>query len=592
MSYQNIVLPENGEKLRVENGTLKVPDNPILGYVEGDGIGPDITRACLRVWDAAVAKAYSGKRKIHWCELFMGEKAAGRYDGDYFPEETLQALRDLSVAIKGPLTTPVGEGFRSLNVSLRQQLDLYACVRPVRYYDGVPSPMKAPDKVDVVIFRENTEDVYAGIEFESGSESNRELSAFLRDKLNARFFDDAGLGVKPISPFATKRLVRKAIEYAIEHQRESVTLVHKGNIMKYTEGAFRSWGYELAREEFREQTITEDELYAHHGGKVPKGKVVIKDRIADIIFQLMLLRPEEFDVIATMNLNGDYLSDAIAAQVGGVGIAPGANIGDNIAVFEATHGTAPKYAGQDKVNPGSLLLSGVDMLEYIGWKEAADLIRVAYPEVVRSGIVTYDFARQMEGATEVPTSGFADALIERMERGLELEEVRKRRAERRRALEKERSERERRRMQTPEEEMVASGRKPTTVGHLMTRNLITVDGGETVDEAMKLMREHAISSLLVEADGKAGEWGIVTRHDVLSRVVSANRDSARVKVGEIATRPVVRVDSDASLGDCVERMLEHNIRRLLVERDGEIVGMASESDLANAVEQFGWVRAE
>ncbi len=592
MSYKHIVLPENGEKLRVDNGTLKVPDNPILGYVEGDGIGPDITRACLRVWDAAVARAYGGKRKIHWCELFMGEKAAKRYDGDYFPQETLQALRDLSVAIKGPLTTPVGEGFRSLNVSLRQQLDLYACVRPVRYYDGVPSPMKAPGKVDVVIFRENTEDVYAGIEFESGSEANRQLSAFLREKLNARFFDDAGLGVKPISPFATKRLVRKAIEYAIEHQRESVTLVHKGNIMKYTEGSFRSWGYELAREEFREQTITEDELYAHHGGKVPKGKIVIKDRIADIIFQLMLLRPEEFDVIATMNLNGDYLSDAIAAQVGGVGIAPGANIGDNIAVFEATHGTAPKYAGQDKVNPGSLLLSGVDMLEYIGWKEAADMIRVAYPEVVRSGVVTYDFARQMEGATEVPTSGFADALIERIERGLEIEEVKQRRAERRRALEQERAERERRRMQAPEEEMMASGRKPTTVGHLMTRNLITVDGGESVDEAMKIMREHAISSLLVEPEGKETEWGIVTRHDVLSRVVSANRDSARVKVGEIATRPIVRVDSDASLGDCVERMLEHNIRRLLVERDGEIVGMASESDLANAVEQFGWVRAE
>ncbi len=592
MSYKNIVLPENGEKLRLDNGTLKVPDNPILGYVEGDGIGPDITRACLRVWDAAVARAYDGKRKIHWCELFMGEKAAKRYDGDYFPEETLQALRDLSVAIKGPLTTPVGEGFRSLNVSLRQQLDLYACVRPVRYYDGVPSPMKAPEKVDVVIFRENTEDVYAGIEFESGSEQNRELSGFLRERLGAKFFDDAGLGVKPISPFATKRLVRKAIEYAIEHQRESVTLVHKGNIMKYTEGSFRSWGYELAREEFREQTITEDELYAHHGGKVPEGKIVIKDRIADIIFQLMLLRPEEFDVIATMNLNGDYLSDAIAAQVGGVGIAPGANIGDNIAVFEATHGTAPKYAGQDKVNPGSLLLSGVDMLEYIGWKEAADLIRVAYPEVVRSGVVTYDFARQMEGATEVPTSGFADALIERIERGLEMEEVKERRAERRRALEQERAERERRRMQTPEEEMVASGRKPTTVGHLMTRNLITVDGGVTVDEAMKLMREHGISSLLVEPDSGSDEWGIVTRHDVLSRVVSANRDSARVKVGEIATRPVVRVDSDASLGDCVERMLEHNIRRLLVVRDGDIVGMASESDLANAVEQFGWVRAE
>ncbi len=592
MSYQHVVLPEQGRKLSVsDDGRLQVPDNPVLGFVEGDGIGPDITRACMRVWDAAVAKAYGGKRRIHWCELYMGEKAAGLYDGDYFPAETLAAMQDLLVAIKGPLTTPVGEGFRSLNVSLRQKLDLYACVRPVRHYEGVPSPMKAPQKVDVVIFRENTEDVYAGIEFASGSEQNGQLSGFLRDTLGANFFDDAGLGVKPISPFASKRLVRKAIEYAIEHNRESVTLVHKGNIMKYTEGAFRTWGYELAREEFPEQTITEDELYAHHGGKVPEGKIVIKDRIADIIFQLMLLRPEEFDVIATMNLNGDYLSDAIAAQVGGIGIAPGANIGDNVAVFEATHGTAPKYAGQDKVNPGSLMLSGVDMLEYIGWKEAADLIRLAYPDVVKAGIVTYDFARQMEGATEVSTSGFGDALIERINNTLDLDEVARQRAERRRRQKEERREREQRRIEAPEEEMVASGRKPTTVGHIMKRSLITVTADTTVDQAMKLMREQGVSSLLMEP-GEDGEWGIMTHHDVLSRVVRGNRTSAEATVGDIATRPVIRVSSDASLSDCVEVMMKHSIRRLLVERDGEVVGIASETDLATAVEQFGWVRAE
>ncbi len=423
MAYRHVRLPEGGEKITVHQDRLQVPDNPVLGFVEGDGIGRDITRASLRVWDEAVAQAYAGKRRIHWCELFMGEKAAGIYDGDYFPEETLDAIRELLVAIKGPLTTPVGEGFRSLNVSLRQRLDLYACVRPVRHYAGVPSPLREPEKVDVVIFRENTEDVYAGIEYPSGSEENRCLAAFLRNELHAEFFEDAGLGVKPVSPYGSKRLVRKAIQYALDHGRESVTLVHKGNIMKYTEGSFRNWGYELAREEFGDRTVTEDELYQRYGGKVPAGRVVIKDRIADIIFQLMLLRPQEFDVIATTNLNGDYLSDAVAAQVGGIGIAPGANIGDHIAVFEATHGTAPKYADQDKVNPGSLLFSGLDMLEYIGWKEAADLVRAVYQDVVQAGIVTYDFARQMQGAREVSTSAFADALIERM-RGTDPEAMR------------------------------------------------------------------------------------------------------------------------------------------------------------------------
>uniref|UniRef100_A0A450T8A8 Isocitrate dehydrogenase [NADP] n=1 Tax=Candidatus Kentrum sp. FW TaxID=2126338 RepID=A0A450T8A8_9GAMM len=411
MEYQNITMPAGGKKITVENGALRVPDNPILGFIEGDGIGPDITRACLRVWDAAVAKAYAGQRKIHWMELYMGEKAAGKYNGDYFPNETLQALRDIIVGIKGPLTTPIGGGFRSLNVSLRQELDLYACMRPVRYYEGVPSPLRHPEKIDVVIFRENTEDVYAGIEYESGSRDMRKLESFLKKEMGAQFFDDAGIGVKPISPFGSKRLIRKAIKYAIDNNRASVTLVHKGNIMKFTEGAFRNWGYQVAREEFPDQTITEDALWDEYGGKRPEGKVVIKDRIADIMFQLMLLRPEEFDVLATPNLNGDYLSDAAAAEVGGIGIAPGANIADHVAVFEATHGTAPKYANQDKVNPGSLLFSGVMMLDYIGWREAANLITDAYPQVVKSGIVTYDFARQMEGANQVSTSGFADALI-------------------------------------------------------------------------------------------------------------------------------------------------------------------------------------
>jgi isocitrate dehydrogenase len=414
MSYRHIKLPETGQKVSVSNNKLVVPDNPILGFVEGDGIGPDITRASLRVWDAAVEKAYGGKRKVHWAELFLGEKAAGIYDGDYFPAETLDAVKELIVAIKGPLTTPVGGGFRSLNVSLRQEMDLYACVRPVQYFNGVPSPMKRPEEVDVVIFRENTEDVYSGIEYQSGTPENRKLAKFLREEMGVDFFEDAGLGIKPISPFGSKRLVRKAIQYAIDNDRESVTLVHKGNIMKFTEGAFRNWGYEVARDEFGEQTITEDELWEKHDGVKPAGKVIIKDRIADITFQLMQLRPSEFDVLATMNLNGDYLSDALAAEVGGMGIAPGANMADHIAVFEATHGTAPKYANLDKVNPSSLMFSGCMMFDYIGWREVTTLINEAFIKTVAAGIVTYDFARQMEGATEVPTSGFADALIARL----------------------------------------------------------------------------------------------------------------------------------------------------------------------------------
>ena len=414
MSYRHINLPENGDKITVQDNILQVSNQPILGFVEGDGIGPDITKAALRIWDAAVEKAYNGERKVHWAELYLGEKAAGIYDGDYFPAETLEAIQDLVVAIKGPLTTPVGGGFRSLNVSLRQELDLYACVRPVTYFTGVPSPLKHPEDVDVVLFRENTEDVYAGIEYASGTPENEKLAKFLREEMGAEFFEGAGLGIKPISAFGTKRLVRKAIQFAIDNGKKSVTLVHKGNIQKFTEGAFRNWGYELAAEEFGDQTISEADVWEHHDGKVPEGKIMINDRIADIMFQLMQLRPAEFEVIATSNLNGDYLSDSMAAEVGGMGIAPGANMADHVAVFEATHGTAPKYANLDKVNPSSLMFSGCMMFDYIGWIEVSNLIGDAFRKTIAQKIVTYDFARQMDGASEVPTSGFADALIANM----------------------------------------------------------------------------------------------------------------------------------------------------------------------------------
>jgi isocitrate dehydrogenase len=410
MSYKHVKLPAGGAKITTANGKLAVPENPILGYVEGDGIGVDITPASMKIWDAAVAKAYDGKRKIHWCEIYLGEKAQKLYDGNYFPDETLAAIRELVVSIKGPLTTPVGGGFRSLNVTLRQDLDLYACVRPVKHYPNVPSPLKKPELVDVVIFRENTEDVYAGIEYEAGSDKNKKLAKFLREELGAKFFEDAGLGVKPISAHGSKRLVRKAIQHAIDYDRSSVTLVHKGNIMKFTEGAFRQWGYDVAREEFGAELLDGGPWMHFKNPKTGKW-IVIKDQIADIMFQQMLLRPDEYAVLATPNLNGDYLSDAVAAEVGGVGIAPGANIGDYLAVFEATHGTAPKHAGLDKANPGSLLFSGVMMLEYLGWREAADLIQAAYSKTVASGVVTYDFARQMTNPQEVKTSAFADAVV-------------------------------------------------------------------------------------------------------------------------------------------------------------------------------------
>ena len=402
------------QKIEVSQGKVIVPDQPIIGFIEGDGTGPDIWRATRMVIDAAVEKASKGKRRIQWKELLAGEKAY-RETGSWLPQETIEEIRSLKIAIKGPLTTPVGGGFRSVNVTLRQVLDLYACVRPVRYIRGVPSPMKNPEKVNMVIFRENTEDVYAGIEWPAGSEESRKVATFLKDTFSIHISEDTGIGIKPISRRGTERLVKRAIEYAIENNLPSVTLVHKGNIMKYTEGAFRNWGYEFAASYFGDKTITEDDLWKLHDGKVPPGKIVIKDRIADAMFQQVLLRPEEYSVIATPNLNGDYLSDALAAQVGGLGMAPGANIGDECAIFEATHGTAPKYAGLDKVNPSSLILSGAMMLRYMGWKEEADLIERGLERAIESKRVTYDLARQMEGAEEVSCSRFGEIIVEMMQ---------------------------------------------------------------------------------------------------------------------------------------------------------------------------------
>ncbi|TJY60886.1 isocitrate dehydrogenase (NADP(+)) [Sinimarinibacterium sp. CAU 1509] len=585
-AYRHIKIPTTGEKITVENGKLKVPDQAIVGYVEGDGIGPDITKACLRIWDAAVEKAYGGTRKIHWCETYLGEKAAGLYDGNYCPDETLKVLQDLVVSIKGPLTTPVGGGFRSLNVALRQDLDLYACVRPVRHYAGVPSPLKNPGKVDVVLFRENTEDVYAGIEYKTGTPENEKIAKFLREEMKAKFFEGAGIGIKPISEFGSKRLVRKAIQYAIDNGRESVTLVHKGNIQKFTEGAFRNWGYEVAREEFGSVTITEEQLYAEYKGKQPEGKIVIKDRIADIMFQMMLLRPDEFDVLATTNLNGDYLSDAIAAEVGGMGIAPGANIADHVAVFEATHGTAPKYANLNKVNPGSLLFSGVMMLEYMGWNEAADLITLVYPEVIADGIVTYDFARQIDGAKEVGTSQFADALIERINGGVDLEAKRK-------ALQaqliKERKQREIRRLLQPMEEMIDSGRVPQTVADLMTRSLITVTDSETVESAMHVMTDNDVSSVVVEPNAD-GVWGIVTRRDIVAKIVHAGKNPATTRVQDVCTRPVASVPAELSIREAAARISDSDYSRMTVEQSGKIIGIVTETDIFNAVDKFGWAQ--
>ncbi|KUP29608.1 NADP-dependent isocitrate dehydrogenase [Bacillus halotolerans] len=420
-----------GEKITVSNGVLNVPNNPIIPFIEGDGTGPDIWNAASKVLEAAVEKAYKGEKKITWKEVYAGEKAYNK-TGEWLPAETLDVIREYFIAIKGPLTTPVGGGIRSLNVALRQELDLFVCLRPVRYFTGVPSPVKRPEDTDMVIFRENTEDIYAGIEYAKGSEEVQKLISFLQNELNVnkiRFPETSGIGIKPVSEEGTSRLVRAAIEYAIEHGRKSVTLVHKGNIMKFTEGAFKNWGYELAEKEYGEKVFTwaEYDRIAEKDGKdaankaqseaEATGKIIIKDSIADIFLQQILTRPSEFDVVATMNLNGDYISDALAAQVGGIGIAPGANINYETghAIFEATHGTAPKYAGLDKVNPSSVILSGVLLLEHLGWNEAADLIIKSMEKTIASKVVTYDFARLMDGATEVKCSEFGEELIKNMD---------------------------------------------------------------------------------------------------------------------------------------------------------------------------------
>ena len=413
MSYNGISVPKEGAKITFVNGKLVVPDNPIIPFIEGDGTGRDIWKASARVFDAAVKKAYGGKRRVHWYEVFAGEKAYKKF-GEWLPDDTLAAIKAFRVAIKGPLTTPVGGGIRSLNVTLRQILNLFACVRPVKYYEGVPSPVKSPEKMNVVIFRENTEDVYAGIEWQQGTLEAKKIIDFLGKEMGKKVRPDSGIGIKPISATGTKNLVRSAIRHAIDNQRKVVTLVHKGNIMKFTEGAFRDWGYQLGREEFGSQTISEEEVSKKHGGKTPAGKILINDRIADSMFQQVLTRANEYEVVATPNLNGDYLSDACAAQVGGLGIAPGANIGDEYGVFEATHGTAPKYADQDVINPGSVILSGVMMFEHLGWIEVGNCIEEAFAATIQQKKVTYDLERLMTGATKLKTSEFADAIIANM----------------------------------------------------------------------------------------------------------------------------------------------------------------------------------
>jgi len=418
MAYNKIKVPTEGKKITIDsNGRLSVPDNPIVPFIEGDGIGVDITPAMLNVVDAAVNKAYSGSKKISWMEVYCGEKSTQVYDKDtWLPDETIDALKDFVVSIKGPLTTPVGGGIRSLNVALRQILDLYVCLRPIRYFSGVPSPVKHPDHVDMVIFRENSEDIYAGVEFLAGSEESDKLVSFLKSDFGIekiRFTKNVGLGIKPISEEGTKRLVKQAFDYAIQNDRESVTLVHKGNIMKFTEGAFRDWGYELAVEAYDGKPLDGGPWHTFTNPNNGK-QIVVKDVIADAFLQQILTRPKEYDVIATMNLNGDYISDALAACVGGIGIAPGANIGDQAALFEATHGTAPKYAGQDKVNPGSLILSAEMMLRHMGWVEAADLIISSMEAAISDKMVTYDFERLMDGANLVSCSGFAEEMIKRM----------------------------------------------------------------------------------------------------------------------------------------------------------------------------------
>ena len=410
-TFNGLKVPQ-GEKITFKDGKPVTPARPIIPFIEGDGTGADIWKASKVVFDAAVQKAYGDKRSVAWFEVFAGEKAKNGFN-EWLPQDTLDALKEFGVGIKGPLTTPVGGGIRSLNVSLRQIFDLYCCVRPVRYFQGVPSPVVSPEKLNVVIYRENTEDVYAGIEYPAGSAEAKKLIALI-EEFGKKIRHDSGIGIKPISKTGSQRLVRRALEYALERGRKSVTLVHKGNIQKFTEGAFRDWGYEVAAEEFADKVISEDKVWADHDGKTPAGKLLLNDRIADSMFQQVLTRPDEYSVLATTNLNGDYLSDACAAQVGGLGIAPGANIGDECAIFEATHGTAPKYAGKDVINPGSVILSGVMMFEYLGWTEVRDLINEAFAKTIQQKKVTYDLERLMPGATKLKTSEFAEAIVQNM----------------------------------------------------------------------------------------------------------------------------------------------------------------------------------
>jgi isocitrate dehydrogenase len=407
--YRFATVPTGADRIEASGGKFSVPDHPVIPFIEGDGTGPDIWRASVRVFDAAVSIAYGAKRKIAWMEILAGEKAF-KTTGEWLPAESVEAVREFKVAIKGPLTTPVGGGIRSLNVALRQELDLYACIRPVRYFKGVGAPMKHPEKLNIMIFRENVEDVYSGIEFRAGSPEAEKLRVFLEKELGKKVREGSAIGIKPMSPFGSKRLVKMALEYALKRGKHSVTMMHKGNIMKFTEGGFRDWGYEVARDEFKDLVVAEADLNKA-GSSARADAVILKDRIADSMFQQLLLRPEDYEVIATPNLNGDYVSDAAAAQVGGLGIAPGGNVGDAAAVFEATHGTAPKYAGLDKINPGSVILSGVMMLEHMGWNEAAGLIVKGVEHAIGAGTVTYDLARQMPGSTEVSTTGFGDAVI-------------------------------------------------------------------------------------------------------------------------------------------------------------------------------------
>lgn len=601
-----------GEIISISDGKLTVPDRPIIPFVIGDGTGPDIWRASVRVFDAAVEKAYGGQRKLIWHEVLAGEKAFTE-TGNWLPDETVEAFDKYLVGIKGPLTTPVGGGIRSLNVALRQLLDLYVCLRPVRHFAGVPSPVKAPEKVDMVIFRENTEDIYTGIEYRGGSPEAAKVLSFLQGEFPKDFNKirfgtaektdeflrliggsgegkvDLGVGIKPVSRVGTERLVHAAIQYAIAFNRKSVTLVHKGNIQKFTEGAFRDWGYEYAERAFGDRVYTwaqwertrseqsEAAANAEQKAALAAGKILIKDAIADITLQQVLTRPDEFDVIATPNLNGDYLSDALAAQVGGIGIAPGGNINyvTGHAIFEATHGTAPKYANQDKVNPGSVILSGDLMLRYMGWVEAADLIIAALERTISQKVVTYDFARLMQGASEVRTSEFADAMIANMDRVIGDEH---------------RVEHD---IVSPElvRPVEIENYPRHTVGALMTRGVVTVRGNAPVADTNHLMRTRGITSVVVEPDA-SGSWGIMTMRDVLKKVVRDDRHVEGLVVDEIATRPLITIAPDKTLAECAALMLEKNIRRVVVIKDGRPVGIISETDIFRYVEERSYVEEQ